>query len=47
MQSRELKLVHPDLTKTYTELLKVSGMYYLYHQRIHLLASEMLYSISV
>ncbi len=41
VQFRALKFVYGDFTSTYTELIQVSGMSYLYHQRIRLLASEM------
>ena len=40
VQFRPLKFVYNDLTPSYAELLKVSGMSYLYHQRIRLLSSE-------
>ena len=41
MPFRALKFVYNDFTSTYTEVLEVSGMSYLYHQRIHLFALEM------
>ncbi len=40
MQFRTRKFVHNDFTSSYAELLKVSAMSYLYHQRIRLFASE-------
>ncbi len=37
-----LKFVYNDFTSTYTELLNVSGISYLYHQQIRLLALEII-----